>query len=108
MKQLELKTTEIKKGKDEEGALTTYDDLVKAVVNHKPQGGFNPEEMRHRMRILDALGKADDAVLILEDADANKLRSCAIEMRWPFMHVGLLEFTDDVLAMPEYKNGEDA
>lgn len=109
MKQLELKSTEITQG--EEKKRVTYDDLVKAVVNYSSARDerFAPEEMRHRIRILSALDGADDAVLVLEDADADKLKSCAKEMRWPMMHRGILEFTDDVLEMPEYKNGaEDA
>ena len=107
MRQLELKTTEINNSSDV--GKVTYDDLVKSVVNYSAARDerFPVEEMRHRTRILNALAKANDAVLLLEDADADKLKSCVKEMRWPAIHDDLLEFTDDVLAMKECENGTE-
>ena len=96
MKKLEIKTTEIEEG----GKKLTYTDLVKAILNRAPQGGYSPEEMGAR---LDILGKFNDKKLRsvkgskfvdLEDAEFAKLYQCSAAMRWPFMHEDLKTFTD--------------
>lgn len=103
MKQLDLKDTEVPKAGNEKNS---YADLIRIVMSQQPQGGFPIEEIRNRLKVLDDLDKAENGVLLLEDARADKLIECVKVMRWPFMHQGILDFTDDVvLKMREVDNG---
>lgn len=92
MKKLELKETEIKKSNTE---TLNYKELISAALNVVPQGGFSPEEIRKRLRVIDALDKSNE-VFELEDADVETLKRCVKEMKWGVMHKNIVEFNDDV------------
>jgi len=107
MKVLNATQTDLKETDAAEGTMT-YLDLAKICLNAPPERGFTPDEMRARMRVLDALDAAqgqDAGCLILEDADAVKLQSCVQAMRWPRMHRQLVEFLDAAanMAAPQVK-----
>lgn len=77
----------------------TYKHLVIACLNHvNPQIGINIEEQRKRMRILDAVEKANDE-LVLEDADAEILKGLVNAMPWAVVKKEIVQFSDDVSAM---------
>lgn len=60
----------------------TVTDLIKQAVNQIPQGGFSPEEMRARFRVLNAIdGSVVGATVSLEDADALKLKELVKQFR---------------------------
>jgi hypothetical protein len=94
MKKFENKTTELRA---EEKNLT-YNDLIRYVVNQLPQGGFTPEEMRSRMRILDALND-DSKEIELEDADASLLKTLIKSSKWMTIHQDILDFEDCIKSL---------
>lgn len=110
MKQLELKTTGISKG--DKGDKATYADLIKLCLDNLPIGPdgrparFKTSVIRERLKVTKVLEIAN-VDLILEDAVAETLQKCVRDMTWPANSIEFVEFEDDVLAMPEYKNGED-
>ena len=96
MKKLVNKVTSL--SKDNKGGLMNYADLGKLCVNQPPQGGFNAEEMRSRLRLIDVLEAAKDEIE-LEDADADKFKALVANMNtWGVLHREILEFIDTVKA----------
>jgi len=77
-------------------------ELIKVAMANKPAQGFDLKEMRERYRILDALEKAEGE-LLLEDADADKLKKCVEVMRWTVLDRNLMEFME---AVQDMKNVE--
>ena len=74
---------------------TQYSELIKACLNNVPQGGFTPQEMKERMKILDVLETANGTI-DLEDADAKKMKDCVKQMKWGLLDKNLIEFIDSV------------
>jgi len=95
MKSLELKKVTL--GSADE---ITYGKIVADVLNTPPQGGFDAQQMRLRLKILDKLEKAD-GVLLLEDTEAKELQSATKIMKWIRLHSDIMQFVDDVEAMQE-------
>lgn len=107
MKELELKITkENILGNDM--YFTTY-GLLKGAIDSPPQGGFTPEEMIDRFRILNALNEFKSKfditdikdehlsltdTLKLEDADFNKLKEVFKLMKWAVMSTTIVELTE--------------
>ena len=101
MKVLNATQTELKETDASERTMT-YLDLAKVCLNEPPERGFTPDEMRARMRVLNAIEAAetqDSGCVILEDSDAAKVQACASAMRWPRMHRQIVEFLDAVASM---------
>lgn len=100
--------------KADEAAGNPTAEVIKAVLNQPPPGGFQVAEMRARLRIYGAVekyletaaeGGPTDSLLHLEDADAAVLRKCAEAAKWPSLHPGLVAFTDAVIDMPSEPAG---
>lgn len=72
-----------------------YSELIKTCLNNVPQGGFTPQEMKERMKILDVLETANGTIE-LEDADAKKMKDCVKQMKWGLLDKNLIEFIDSV------------
>jgi hypothetical protein len=71
-------------------------EIIKAVVEgNDGQNGIALDEMRRRMRILDALEKANGA-LALEDSDWELL--CGLLRRFPFARADrqIIQIADDI------------
>ena len=102
MKVLEVRKTTIRTDPQTPDT-ANYLDLAAACLNAMPERGFAPDEMRVRMRVLDAIEQAqaqESSHLTLEDADAAKLQACVQAMHWRVLDRQLLEFTDAVANMP--------
>ena len=75
-------------------------ELMLTCLNNMPQGGFSPEEMHSRLRVVDVIkvdqeeGGTDS--IELEDADAKVLQRCVEAMRWGVLDRGLLLFVERV------------
>ncbi len=54
-------------------------------------------EVRHSLRIIDALEATTGDVLSLEDADFEYLRGRVSNARWPVINRYILEFVEDVM-----------
>lgn len=76
--------------------------VLRLVAGHSPQRAITIEEIRRRVRILDALDAAD-AELLLEDADAEVLVRALEGFPWNMASRELLEIIDDVLTAEEVK-----
>ena len=95
MKKLDNVTTTITKNDSEK---FTYADLLKAVINNAPQGGFTPEEMSKRLHVMAAVKDAKKDIE-LEDADVDTLKAAAKTMKWAFIHEELAEFSAAIAAL---------
>ncbi len=91
MKSIENKTTTIAK----EGEVKhTYADLLTNCLNNSPAGGFTPELMGARLRVIEAAKKGGPTIE-LEDADAKTAKDAVNSMKWGVMHADLVAFTTD-------------
>lgn len=98
MKALENRQTEILLKPDAPPA--RYADLVRLCIDNPPKDGFTPDQMRKRLRVLDALDGVDGTIEF-EDSDADTVKDCVSTMRWARMDRELLEFTDAVEGMKQ-------
>lgn len=87
MKYLRMKAAEV-------GTSSTA-EVIRICVNEPPQGGMKVDEIRSRLRVLDAIDKAG-TVLAIEDADAKVLQRCVASMSWKGVRPDILEFSDAV------------
>jgi hypothetical protein len=82
-------------------------DLVRVCVNDPGQAGLKIDDIRSRMRLLDAVEKAGDGPFIsFEDADAKTVQKCVGGMSWRVVRADLVEFCDAVANMPDKPPGE--
>jgi len=97
MKFLRLKEVEIPAGVVSGKAIGNIStaDLVRTCVNDTPRGGLKVEDLRSRIRVLDALDRSVGC-LSLEDADAKTLQSCVAGMRWTAVSREIVTFCDAV------------
>ena len=89
MRQLELRTTELDKGK------TTYLELLQTCVRAAPPGGLDLSEMEKRLRVLRVLEEAEKdkkKTVDMEDADVETLQHCVAMFRWTGVHEEILTF----------------
>ena len=78
-----------------------YADLLARAVNEVPQGGINPAEMKKRLSILKALEvktieKDPNNMIVLEDADAAKLKELVRAAKWPNIHADIVAMTEEI------------
>jgi site-specific recombinase len=72
-------------------------------VKFPVQGGFDIEEIRRRIRLLDLLDKSQDndseenKVIRLEDQDLINLRKCVKVTRFNNIHKDIVTFIDKVM-----------
>lgn len=76
----------------------TYAALVKDCVKAMNQQGLDVEELRKRIRIIDALEKAGEK-LELEDQDAETLKTLVRAQKWAVVDRSIIQFIEDVEAM---------
>lgn len=75
------------------GDIKKYSGLITVCVQNPPQGGYDVDEMRKRIKIIDIIEKGGTA-LVFEDADFDCLKQCVNSMRWAYMHKEILNFLD--------------
>lgn len=88
MKIIENKQTEIKDGKN---GMLTYADFIKAICEFRGERGLSIEDIRNRLRIIEACGNGE---IKLEDADFANLKNYAGKMQWAIIHKDIVEFDD--------------
>lgn len=70
----------------------TYVHLIKSCVNSvDPQKGVVISDMRHAIRILDAI---ESKKIEVEENDFAFLKTKVNEMKWAIIHKDVLEFND--------------
>lgn len=83
---------------------TSYRELIALAVQAVPpgSGGIQVDEIRRRIRVIDALEalEPDVTVLHLEDADYEKLVACVKAMPWNSTDRAILKFCDDMISPP--------
>lgn len=87
-----MKTVENKKLKIP-GDVEEYSDLIMICVKNPPQGGYNVDEMRKRIKVMDVIEKGGDS-LGFEDADYECVKQCVKSMRWASVHKDIIDFVD--------------
>jgi hypothetical protein len=83
-----------------DGGVYTSRNVIAQVANLSPSRPISVDEMRRRVRILDALEKADDT-LLLEDADHAILKAAVEAFPFNVADAGLLRIVDDILEAGE-------
>ena len=80
-------------------ALIDYRTLVEAALRNPldRQTGATIPEMRQSIRVLDALDRTEDEVLVLEDADWQHLKAKVEKMPWAMVDRRVLQFCDDII-----------
>jgi hypothetical protein len=83
--------------------LLVWAEAIRQVIRRPfdQQRGADIEEIRKGIHVLDALDKASDGVLELEDADWEHLRDKTLAMQWAFVDRRILEFVDDIVQAGE-------
>lgn len=89
-----------------------WSELVCNVANAPPvgpngqPGGFDPQLMRKRLKIIKAVDHLSngDLALELEDADATELAAALTGVRWMRMSQWIVDFCDAVEALPKQKD----
>lgn len=76
---------------------TTYRELIKIAINNVPKEGFGIEDIRKRLRVLDALEKKGDKIEF-EDSDYELVKSCVNEQKWVVIDAGIVKFVDTINA----------
>ena len=72
-------------------------DVIRTVVSQpSPSQGINADEMRRRCRLLNALDKANNDQLMIEDADHALLSQLISQFQFATAHPALLAIIDDV------------
>ena len=90
MKTLINKNTTIPSGTDEP---VTYFALFKVALEARPAQGFTTQEMRRRIRVLNALDENREK-FDLEDADFAVLKECFKDMTWGLVSKDIVEAED--------------
>ena len=99
MKRIPLKSLSDPKFPNDPTQTVDYRVLVESCVRVPldRQQGASIDEMRRGIRVLDALDRATNGELQLEDADWEFLKQKVERMPWAAVDRRFLEFTDDVL-----------
>lgn len=70
-------------------------DVFKQVAEHSPQRPFTIEEMRKRVKLLDAIDAATGDTLVVEDAEHELLKKALQEFPWNRADRELLKIIED-------------
>lgn len=99
-----MKTIKLKSLPQEGGPDFEYAQIIRQVVNlvDPQKGGLSVEDMKKRLRIIDALDKAKTS-LDLEDADYDTLAGLVSGFRWAIVSPLIVEFCEDVAAAKDKK-----
>jgi hypothetical protein len=101
-KTIKCKATGIKAN----GKSLDRNDLLMLVANDPPERGLPISVMRDRMRIVEAIEKANKGDIKLEDADFNTLKSLFDAFGWLQPHKDLLELADHLEEVSKQKEEE--
>lgn len=91
----------VNNGATETEVTITTADLLKAIINHQPAGGYTIEEMMYRLKMRQLIEPYlqqvnDNSIkpveLSLEDADYTKLKELALAMKWAFPAQFIIDF----------------
>lgn len=91
MKTITNKEVKIKSPDDK---LMLRSNLLNIVTNNPPERGLPISAMKERMRILDAIEKADKGDITLEDAEFTTLKRLFDEYGWLTPHKDIIELAD--------------
>lgn len=91
MKTITNKEVKIK-GQDDK--LMLRSNLLNIVANNPPERGLTISAMKERIKILDAIEKADKGDIELEDAEFNTLKKLYDEYGWLTPHKDIIELAD--------------
>ena len=94
MKKIKLRR-DVQAGNEKLTSLT----ILRLVAGSSPQKALSVDDMRRRVRILDALDEVphNGDTLVLEDEDARALGEAIESFPWASANKGLLTILDDVL-----------
>lgn len=94
MKTISLSQFAVSAGEGQKDISIKYLDFMKAAVNQQKQGGFSPDDIEKRLRILDVLNKAKNGVksVKFEDSDYTYFQQLVKEQRFMFVHEGIGEY----------------
>jgi hypothetical protein len=95
----EITQTDEKKNKTNLG----FADLSLIALNTPPQGGWTPDDMRKRLKVMSKLEDQKlGAKIKLEDAEFAELFACK-DVRWKFMHKDVVAFDDYLIDLNNEK-----
>ena len=89
------------KGTDDK--LMLRSNLLNIVTNNPPERGLTITAMKERMKILEAIEKADKGDIILEDAEFNTLKRLYDEYGWLTPHKDIIELADHLDELSKIK-----
>ena len=96
MKHIEYKTIKVKKPDGSEGMLDYRAYLMVAIQNPLDGKAMALDEMRHCIRLMDAIEQGDDKGAHFEDADYEFLCKKVHNMRFLWADKAFETFVDDV------------
>ena len=100
MKKITNKEVKIK---DQDDKLMLRSNLLNIVANNPPERGLTISAMKERMKILDAIEKADKGDIELEDAEFNTLKKLYDEYGWLTPHKDIIELADHLEELAKQK-----
>jgi len=89
--------------KDQDDKLMLRSNLLNIVANNPPERGLTISAMKERMKILDAIEKADKGDIELEDAEFNTLKKLYDEYGWLTPHKDIIELADHLEELAKQK-----
>lgn len=86
-----------------DGVLMLRSNLLNIVTNNPPERGLPIAAMKERIKILDAIEKADKGNITLEDAEFNTLKKLFDEYGWLTPHKDIIELADHLDELSKIK-----
>lgn len=97
MKHIAYKTVEVTNAASGNTIVLDYCTYLKAAIQNPLDGkALGVEEMRHSIRLLDAIDKGDANGADFEDADFEFLVQKVQAMKFTWAHPAFVQFVDDV------------
>lgn len=102
MKTISIKTHPTEFERDEKNQPTeqpfTTLSLISLVMKAPPEGGFSPDEMRKRFKVLDKVEALtnESTAIELEDSEASLLSSLFKKYKWGKMDKFIVDFEDSI------------
>ena len=97
MKKIKIEKTKITKDqllRDGDKKEVDYKALMELTLDIVPREGFTPKDIRDRNRIQNAIDKAKDCTVSLEDADFENFVTILEGSRWPIRDKELAAFLE--------------